>query len=450
MEDAGVSSALTRIREKAKKEKRLQFTALYHHITVDRLRESFASLKRDVSPGVDGVTWKKYSQHLDTNLNLLHQRLHRGAYRAKPSRRSYIPKPDGRQRPLGVASLEDKLVQRATVEVMEAIYEADFLGFSYGFRRGRSPHDSLDALAIGLTERRVNWVLDADIQGFFDTISHEWMMQFLQHRISDRRLLRLIRKWLIAGVMEDGKRTATSVGTPQGATISPLLANIYLHYVFDLWVQKWRKDQARGEVIVTRWADDFVVGFQHRHEAERFLKELRERFEQFGLKLHPDKTRLIEFGRFAIRERRAKQEKKPESFTYLGLTHICGVTRNGRFLLRRHTEAKRMRSKLSEVKTELRVRMHLSVPEQGKWLGSVLRGYMAYHAVPTNIKAMRQFRTQLTRHWLKSLNRRSQRDRTNWKRLNQLVNRWLPPVKIQHPFPDERFYRFTQGRSPVR
>ena len=299
-------------------------------MTVDLLRWSFHQLKRRAAAGIDGVTWDQYEADLESNLADLHGRVQRGAYRAKPSRRQYIPKPDGRQRPLGIAALEDKIVQRAVVEMLNAIYETDFLGFSYGFRPGRSQHQALDALAIAIYRKKVNWILDADIRAFFDSISQEWLIRFLEHRIADRRLLRLIGKWLKAGVLEDGRLLTVERGTPQGAVISPLLANIYLHYVYDLWVHHWRRRLAQGEVIVVRYADDIVVGFQYRADAERFLDELRQRLEEFGLELHPEKTRIIEFGRFAHANRQARGLGKPETFAFLGFTHICGRTREGR------------------------------------------------------------------------------------------------------------------------
>ena len=376
-------------------------------------------------------------------------RVQSGACRAKPSRRVYIPKPDGRQRPLGIASLEDKVVQRAVVGVLGAIYEVDFVGFSYGFRPGRSPHDALDALAVGIDRRRVNWILDADISNFFSTLDQGWLMKFLEHRIADKRILRLIRKWLAAGVIEDGNWSETSEGTPQGGSASPLLANVYLHYVFDRWVRQWRRRQAHGDMIITRFADDFVVGFQYRSDAERFLVDLRERFAKFCLELHPDKTRLIEFGRNAVSARRKRGAGKPETFDFLGFTHYCGKTRTGRFALRRRSISKRVRAKLKEVKTELNRRRHLPIPEQGKWLASVLRGHLAYYAVPGNVHAVNAFRTQAIRHWLKALRRRSQRHRLTWERMGCLVDRWLPRARIMHPWPSVRFDARTRGRSPV-
>ncbi len=443
-------SALPRVRQAARRNKEAKFTALFHHVTQESLRTSFMALSRDAAPGVDGVTWEQYEQDLEENLEDLHGRLQRGAYRARPSRRTYIPKADGRQRPLGVAALEDKLVQRSVVEVMNAIYEEDFLGFSYGFRPGRSQHQSLDALATGFARKRVSWVLDADIRGFFDAIDHGWMMKFVEHRIADKRILRLIRKWLSAGVVEKGKWMAAEEGVPQGATVSPLLANIYLHYVLDLWFQQWRTRHARGDIIITRYADDFIVGFQFHSDAMAFLAALRERLRKFCLELHPEKTRLILFGRFASQMRMERGLGKPETFNYLGLTHICGKSKAGHHLLERHTMRRRMNAKLKEIKLELQRRRHLPIPEQGAWLRAVVRGYFAYHAVPTNIYALGRFRTQISWLWHQALRRRSQRDRTTWERMKTLVARWIPPARILHPWPTERFDVNTQGKSPVR
>jgi len=443
-------SALDRVREAARRNKGAKFTALLHHVTADRLRTAFAALEPKAAAGVDGVTWRQYREGVDEKIVDLHERLHRGAYRAKPTRRTYIPKEGGKERALGIAALEDKIVQRAVTEVMNAIYEADFLGFSYGFRPGRSQHDALDALAAAVVRRRVNWVLDADIRGYFDAIDHGWLVKFVEHRIADRRILRLVQKWLSAGVMEEGRWTESMEGTPQGATVSPLLANIYLHYALDLWVQQWRKRNARGEVIIVRYADDFIVGFQHRDDAERFRLELAERLRQFELELHPDKTRLIEFGRFAAQRRVEKGMTKPETFDFLGFTHMCGRRRSGEFMLVRHTSQKRMRRRLHEIREEIYSRRHTPVHEQGKWLGQVMRGYFQYHAVPTNSSALSTFRTQIQRHWLHALRRRGQRDRTTWRRMNSLSERWLPPARILHPWPDGRFLDKTSGKSPVR
>ena len=406
------SSGLQRVREAARRDKRARFTALLHHVTVDLLRDSFYALKRQAAPGVDGVTWQEYEDGLEDRLVDLHRRVQTGTYRAQPSKRAYIPKPDGRKRPLGIAALEDKIVQQAVVTILNQIYEVDFLGFSYGFRPGRSAHDALDALWVGIMGKKVNWVLDADIQSFFDTISLDWLGKFLEHRIADRRLLRLIQKWLRAGVSEDGQWTKSDVGTPQGAVASPLLANVFLHYVFDLWVQQWRTKFATGVVIVVRYADDYLVGFQHRHEAERFLRELRERFGKFGLALHPDKTRLIEFGRFAARDRQKRGQGKPETFDFLGFTHCCGRKRqSGGFHVRRRTVSKRLRAKLRGVKETLRKRRHDPLLQQIAWLQGVVRGYFNYHAIPGNMPALETFRREAVRFWLQALRRRSQRPR---------------------------------------
>lgn len=396
------------------------------------------------------MTWQQYSVDLEANLRDLHSRLHRGAYRAKPSRRVYIPKADGRQRPLGIASLEDKLVQRAVVVVLNAIYEVDFLGFSYGFRPRRSQHDALDALNVGLIRKKVSWVLDADIRGFFDTIDHGWLMKFVEHRIGDERVLRLVRKWLTAGVMEHGSWSVSEEGTPQGATISPLLANIYLHYVFDLWIHRWRMKPERGETIVVRYADDFIVGFQRIGDAKPFLEELRTRLRCFALELHPEKTRLIRFGSYARQQRAERNEARPETFNFLGFTHICGENRRGNFTLVRRTMRVRIAAKLQAVKTELLRRRHQPVPQQGEWLGHVVRGFFAYHAVPANGAALDAFRSQVKRHWKRALSRRSQRAYVSWPRMQKLGDRWLPRPRILHPWPQDRFDAKTRGKSPVR
>ncbi|MGE5636281.1 MAG: group II intron reverse transcriptase/maturase [Nocardioidaceae bacterium] len=446
----GAPSALGRVRRIAQKDKDARFTALLHHVDVDRLRAAYGALRPKAAPGVDGVTWHDYGQDLEANLRDLHARVQRGSYRAKPVRRAYIPKRDGRLRPLGVAALEDKILQRAVVEVLNGIYEVDFVGFSYGFRPGSSPHDALDALAAGILNKRVNFVLDADIRDYFTSLDQSWLLKFLEHRIADSRILRLIQKWLAAGVIENGNWSESVEGTAQGASASPLLANVYLHYVLDLWAHQWRRRQARGDVVIVRFADDYIAGFEHRDDAERFLRDLRERFAKFALGLHPEKTRLIEFGRFAAQSRKARGLGKPETFQFLGFTHICAKTRKGRFTLKRVTSKKRMRAKLREVKTELMRRRHLPIPEQGAWLGSVVRGHLAYYAVPNNSDAIIAFRTQATRHWRHALRRRSQRSRLDWERMNRLAIRWLPPARVRHPYPDARFSARTRGRSPVR
>jgi len=435
----GARSALERVREAAERDKTVRFTALLHHVyNVEHLRAAYYALKRDAAAGVDGETWGHYGQALEAHLADLSGRLKRGAYRAKPVKRTYIPKADGRQRPLGIPTLEDKLVQRATVEVMNAIYETDFLGFSYGFRPGRNAHNALDVLYAGILTRKVNWVLDADIRGFFEAMNHEWLVKFVEHRIADRRVARLIQKWLNAGVLEDGTRTWREEGTPQGGSISPLLANVYLHYVFDLWAHRWRKTHAHGDVIVVRYADDFIVGFQHRADAERFLTELRERFTKFGLELHPEKTRLLEFGPFAARDRQRAGKGKPETFNFLGFTHICGKKRNGRFTVVRQTIRKRLQAKLSEVKAELRRRLHAPIPEVGRWLRSVVHGHLQYYGVPMNGPALVTFRFQVGRLWCRTLRRRSQTARITWERMRRLTRRWLPPARITHPYPLRR------------
>jgi group II intron reverse transcriptase/maturase len=436
----GAPSALERVRQAARRDRKVRFTALLHHIyDLDMLRAAYSSLKKDAAPGVDGETWRHYGETLDEHLQDLAERLKRGAYRAQPVRRVYISKEDGRQRPLGVPALEDKIVQRATVEVLNAIYETDFLGFSYGFRPERSQHHALDALYTGLLTKKVNWVLDVDIRGFFDAIAHGWLVQFVEHRIADRRVVRLIQKWLNAGVLEEGKRTRAEEGTPQGGSASPLLANLYLHYVFDLWVQAWRQKHAHGDVIVVRFADDIVLGFQSKSDAERFWAELAERFRKFHLELHPEKTRLLEFGPYAADNRRRRGDGKPETFNFLGFTHICGRKRsNGRFTVVRQTMRKRLQAKLNEVKAELRRRMHDPIPAVGAWLRSVVGGHIRYYGVPTNTRALARFRFQVGCLWHRTLSRRSQNGRVLWDRMRRLIDRWLPPARVCHPYPLSR------------
>jgi RNA-directed DNA polymerase len=435
-----MSQGLSGVRRVAKERKQERFTTLLHHVTVDLLRESFASLKKQAAPGVDGVTWQEYEQGLEDRLVDLHGRIHRGAYRAQPSRRVYIPKADGRQRPLGIAALEDKIVQQAVVSVLNEIYEVDFRGFSYGFRPGRGPHRALDALAVGIERKRVNWILDADIRSFFDQISHEWMLKFVEHRIADRRILRLIQKWLTAGVSENGEWSKTKIGTPQGSVISPLLADIYLHYVFDVWIEAWRKKTARGDVLVVRYADDLVVGFEHQDEAERFLTAFQERLRHFGLEVHDEKTRLIEFGRHAAVRRKMRGEGKPETFTFLGFTHICRQRKSdGSFVVWRETASKRLRAALTRIRLALRERMHEPVAQTGLWLRRVVQGYFLYHGVPGNWPSMSLFRHRICKLWWHTLNRRSQRGRVTGTYLRQLTDYWLPPVRLHHPYPHARF-----------
>ena len=434
-----VSQALGRIRQAARERKKEKFTTLLRHISTDLLEQAFFELKEDAAPGVDGLTWKDYEQNLEHSVEDLHARIHRGAYRALPSRRVYIPKPDGRQRPIAIAALEDKIVQRATVAVLNAIYEECFLGFSYGFRPGRGTHDALDALSVGIDSTQVNWILDADIRSFFDEISQEWLVRFLEHRIGDQRIIRLIQKWLKVGILEDGIVTVSDRGTGQGSVISPLLANIYLHYALDLWAERWRRREATGDMIIVRYADDFIVGFQHEVDARRFLDEMRARLQEFALSLHPDKTRLIEFGRLAATNRKQCGLGKPETFGFLGFTFICGTSRRGKFLLKRKTRRDRIRAKLRMVKEAMRRRIHQPIPQQGKWLRQVVIGYFNYHAVPTNFRALRAFRDEITRRWRRALSQRSQKGGLTWERMNKLVDDWLPKPRILHPWPEKRF-----------
>jgi RNA-directed DNA polymerase len=437
-------SALERVRQAAKGNKEMRFTALFHHIyDPEMLRWAYFQLKKQAAPGIDGETWQHYGETLDENIQDLSHRLKQGAYRAKPVRRTYIPKGDGRQRPLGVTALEDKLVQRATAEVLNAIYETDFLGFSYGFRPERNQHHALDALYVGLETKKVNWVLDLDIKSFFDRISHEWLIKFIRHRIADRRVVRLIQKWLSAGVLEDGEWKRMQEGTPQGGSASPLLANIYLHYTLDLWIQSWRRKRTDEDVIFVRYADDGVVGFQKKSTAKQFWEELKQRMQKFGLELHPEKTRLLEFGRYAAERRRERGQGKPETFNFLGFTHICSETRNGQFTVLRQTIRKRMQAKLNEVKAELRRRMHDPIPEVGKWLRSVVSGHIRYYGVPRNGPALHTFRWQVGRQWHRVLSRRSQKGRVLWARMKRLIARWLPPARIVHPYPSQRLIVHT-------
>jgi group II intron reverse transcriptase/maturase len=437
----GMSQGLDGVRKAARERKQERFTALLHHLSVDLLRDSFYALKRQASPGVDGVTWQEYETGLEDRLVDLHSRVHRGAYRAQPSRRVYIPKADGRQRPLGIAALEDKIVQQAVVTILNQIYEIDFKGFSYGFRPGRSPHQALDALAVGITRKKVNWMLDADIRGFFDNLSHEWAVKFIEHRVADQRIIRLIQKWLKAGVSEDGQWSETSKGTPQGAVVSPLIANVYLHYCFDLWADVWRRKVAKGDVIIVRYADDHALGFQYRADAVRFLKDLQERFAKFGLELHQEKTRLIEFGRYAAKDRQQRGAGKPETFNFLGFTHYCGRRhKTDTFTVGRITAKKRMVAKLKAIKVELRRRMHARPCEVGAWLRKVVTGYYQYHAVPGNLRQLSTFRQRINRLWYQVLARRSQRARKRWETLTPLFERWIPRPTVLHPYPQARFY----------
>jgi len=440
------------VRDVARRDDRAQFSALLHHIDVPLLRESYERLKRGAAPGVDGVRWSDYQEGLLENLTDLHERIHKGSYRALPSKRVRIAKEDGSERKLGIASLEDKIVQRAVASVLEAIYEEDFVGFSYGFRPGRDQHRALDALSVGLTRRSVNWVVDLDIQGYFDHIQHDWLVRFLEHRVADKRIVRLIRKWLKAGVMDGNQWQQTEQGSSQGSVISPLLSNIYLHYVFDLWMQKRHRKMLRGQSAVVRYADDIVACFEHKEEAERFMADLSRRLARFGLTMHPEKTRLLEFGRSAAIRRRRAGLAKPETFDFLGFTHIASRNSLGRFTIRRITIAKRQRRKLREIKRELRRRFNRPVPETGLWLRQVLQGYYQYFAVPNNLNSMSQFHFQLSRLWFKALRRRSQKasKRMNWDTFNRITREWLPTPRVVHPWPSVRFAATTQGKSRVR
>jgi group II intron reverse transcriptase/maturase len=434
-----VSQGLERIRQVARTRKQERFTSLLHHISTDLLADAFFELKKDAAAGVDGLTWDAYEADLDRRIEDLHARVHTGAYRALPSRRVYIPKSDGGQRPLAVAALEDKIVQRAATAVLNAIYEEDFLGFSYGFRPGRGAHDAMDALVVGIESRKVNYILDADVRSFFDSVSQEWLIKFVEHRIGDKRVIRLIQKWLKAGVLEGGTVTVSEKGTGQGAVISPLLANVYLHYVLDLYAERWRRRVATGDMIFVRYADDFIVGFQHEGDARRFLDALRERLAEFALSLHPEKTRLIEFGRFAAERRKRRGLGKPETFNFLGFTFICGKSRAGKFQIIRKTRRDRMRAKLKAVKEVLRRRMHQPIPGVGNWLRYVVKGYFNYHAVPTNSRALQTFREQIIRRWWRAIRRRSHKDRLSWADMLKLANDWLPQPRILHPWPQQRF-----------
>ncbi len=436
-----MSQGLDGVRKAARERRQERFTSLLHHLSVDLLRDSFYALQRKAAPGVDGVTWQEYETGLEDRLADLHGRVHRGAYRAQPSRRVYIPKLDGRQRPIGIAAVEDKIVQQAVVTILNQIYEVDFKGFSYGFRPGRSPHQALDALTVGIQRKKVNWVLDVDIRGFFDNMGHEWTMKFIEHRVADRRIHRLIRKWLKAGVSEDGQWSETNVGTPQGSVASPLIANVYLHYVFDLWADVWRRKVAKGDVIIVRYADDLVMGFQQRADAVRFLEEFKERLAKFGLELHPDKTRLIEFGRYAARDRKQHGKGKPETFNFLGFTHYCGQRhKNETFTVWRITAKLRMVAKLKAIKAELQRRKHDRISQVGVWLRKVVTGYYQYHAVPGNLNRLRTFRHRVNRLWRNVLVRRSQTARKKWEKLTPVLERWIPPPRVLHPHPEARFY----------
>ena len=438
-EREAVFTRLARVGEKARTDKEVRFTNLLTLLKVPLLWEAFQRLRKDAATGVDRMTWREYGEDLEARLVDLQDRIHRGSYRALPVRRVHIPKGDGRTRPLGIPAIEDKIVQEAVKMILEPIYEPMFLGFSYGFRPGRSQHDALDALAVALG-KKVSWVLDADIRSFFDTIDHEWMRKFIEHRIGDTRLVRLLLKWLHAGVMEDGKLQDVEKGTPQGGVISPLLANIYLHYALDLWVQDWRKKHARGEIYVVRYADDFVLCFQYEREARTMRSALAERLAKFGLELHVEKTRVIRFGRFALDDCERDGRTRPETFDFLGFTHIEGRNRAGKPTLLRRTSRKKRKAKLGALLPEIRRRRHRPVHEQQRWLSSVLRGHYQYYGVPTNYRALASYFYTVESQWHRSLQRRSQRGHwTAEERQRFRQRRPLPAPSIRHPWPSQRF-----------
>jgi group II intron reverse transcriptase/maturase len=429
-------SNLARVNAAAKRAAQTRFTALLHHIDVEALARAFRRQKRRASAGVDGITVTDYEQNLECNLQDLCARVHTGRYRPQPVRRVYIPKADGGQRPLGVPALEDKIVQGAVAELLSAIYEVDFLGFSYGFRPGRSPHQALSALHTALMSQHVNWVLDADIRSFFDSVDHEWLLRMLAHRIADPRVLRLIRQWLEAGILESGEWRETERGTPQGAGISPLLANVFLHYALDLWVHQWRRRQARGRVSIVRYADDFVMGFEKRADAQRMLDDLAKRLAKFGLQLHEAKTRLLEFGRFPALARRQRGLRRPGTFAFLGFTHYCGWTRDGRFVVKHKTQSQRLTRKLKALRQEAVRHMHAPLAAQHRWYASILRGHYGYYGVPNNIRALNAFHQEIRRIWFRSLRRRSQKARRlTWEKFKTLLERFpLPQPHITHPW----------------
>ena len=431
-----LASKLDRVNAAACSAVQTRFTSLLHHVDIEALRRAFRRQKRQASAGVDGITVAVYEQNLEANLQDLCSRVHTERYRPQPVRRVYIPKADGGRRPLGVPTLEDKIVQGAVAETLSAIYEDDFLGFSYGFRPGRSPHQALESLHTAIMSQRVNFVLDADIRSFFDSVDHEWLLRMLAHRIADPRILRLVRMWLEAGILESGEKYETSRGTPQGAGISPLLANIFLHYVIDLWVHQWRRRRERGRVTIVRYADDFVMGFEKEADAKEMLAALKERLAKFGLQLHEDKTRLIEFGRFAALARRKRGGRRPETFAFLGFTHYCGWTRDGRFIVKRKTQSSRLMRKLKALRQDAWRLMHAPLVEQHRWYVSVLRGHYGYFGVPHNWRALNAFMQEVRRIWLTCLRRRSQKNRDQgWAWFEHVTTRFpLPKPRITHPW----------------
>lgn len=432
--------SLTRLGDAARRHKDLQFNNLLHHITLDCLSQAFYHLNKQAAKGVDEQDWHSYAEGLAQHLPRLHQQVQSGRYRAQAIKRVWIPKADGSQRPIGITSIEDKIVQQAVVWVLEAIYEQDFLGFSYGFRPNRSQHQALDAVYMAISVKKVGWIIDADLKAFFDTLNHDWMMRFLEHRIADRRVLRLIKGWLTAKVQDGKQSQKSSLGTPQGGVISPLLANIYLHYVLDLWLQQWRKRRSRGDVYIVRYADDFIIGCQYRDDADGLLHAIKQRFAKFALSLNEQKTKLIEFGRFAGQNRAQRGQSKPDTFDFLGFTHACGeALSSGKFMLKRYTIKKKARAFLARVKAFIRNGICYSPYAVGNKLKQILTGYFNYFAIPGNQACIGMIRTEVCKYWLRTLRRRSQKGRTfNWQRLKGLVMLFIPHTRVRHPYPNQR------------
>ena len=425
-----MTPGIRRIAEKARRDPETQFTSLAHLITVEALREAWRGLKKKPSAGIDGITAREYEQDLEKRLKNLHERLVTMKYRAQPARRAYVPKEGGKKRPIGVLVVDDKIVQSATRHILEAIYEQDFYDFSYGYRPERSPHQALEELNNAIFRGKINYVLDVDISAFFDSMDHKVLMELLRKRIKDRSILRLIAKWLHAGVMEEGVRKHPKTGTPQGAVISPLLANVYLHYVLDEWIEKTVRPRMRGEMKVVRFCDDTVFCLQYRDDAERLLRALNKRLAKYKLQLNAEKTRLIEFGRYAEGQAK-KRGRKPETFDFLGFTHICGKSREGKFIVKRKTAAKRLRRSMLRVTEWCRKHRHLPLQEQYRQISSKLRGHFNYFGLIGNMRRLKAMEWHTVRTWRKWLNRRSQRGRMPWKRCEQILAAYpLPQPKI--------------------
>lgn len=440
-----ISEGLLRVRNKAKENKNLIFTELLHHATPEMFMECYRSLNKRATPGIDRQSWEEYGkENLEEKLKDLRNRVFNGTYRSLPARRVFIPKANGKMRPLGIVAIEDKIVQNVIRTILDQVYEPTFKGFSYGFRSGRSCHDALDALSYCIQHGKINWILDADLRSYFDSIPHDKLIGVVKLRVGDPRIIRLIKKWLKAGVLENESISISDYGTIQGGVISPLLANIYLHYALDEWIDKIRTNiPSLGRISIVRYADDFVICFQNRWAATKLLEELREQLGRFGLELQREKTRLIEFGRFAIQNRRARGDRKPETFDFLGFTHICSKAKNGYFAIRRITSSKKFCRKLQDVKQEIRKRMHRNIDETLEWLKRLLLGYYQYYAVPYNILKLDSFRYHVGMYLFKMLRRRSQKARRTitwtWKKLH--VDAALPRPKQVHDLPDLRFRR---------